>query len=67
MPRDPDVYRTLAERSWAWVQTQVRTGEAGLWLPENPDQTEPGEYPYGMHSGIGGLAHVLSRSASPAT
>ena len=54
------MYRDLAERSWAWVQTQVRASDDGLWLPEKPDQTEPGEYPYGMHSGIGGLAHVLA-------
>jgi len=56
---DPSTYRGLAERAWAWVQTQVRHGDEGLWLPEHPDQTEPGEYPYGMHSGIGGLAYVI--------
>ncbi len=56
----PGDYRDLAERSWTWVLTQVRTGDDGLWLTEHPDQAEPGEYPYGMHSGIGGLAHVLS-------
>jgi hypothetical protein len=54
------VFRDLAERSWAWVQTQVREGDGSLWLPERPDQTEPGDYPYGMHSGIGGLAHLLA-------
>jgi hypothetical protein len=42
------------------VQAQVREGDEGLWLPERPDQAEPGDYPYGMHSGVGGLAHVLS-------
>ena len=57
---DPATYRNLAERSWAWVQTQVRESDEGLWLPDGPDQSEPGEYAYGMHSGIGGLAHVLS-------
>jgi lantibiotic modifying enzyme len=36
------------------------SGDAGLWLPETPDQTEPDEFSYGMHSGIGGLAHVMS-------
>jgi Lanthionine synthetase C-like protein len=56
----PAVYRDLAERSWAWVLSQVREGEDGLWLPERPDQAEPGEYPIGMHSGIGGLAHAMS-------
>jgi lantibiotic modifying enzyme len=60
VPTSPDVYRDLAERSWAWVRTQVRADEDGLWLPENPDQTTPGEFPYGMHSGVGGLAHVLA-------
>ena len=54
------VYRELAERAWVWVLAQVRRGDDGLWLPEDPAQTEPGEYPYGMHSGVGGLAHVLA-------
>jgi len=57
---DPVVYRDLAERSWAWVLSQVREGVDVLWLPERPDQAEPGEYPFGMHSGIGGLAHAMS-------
>jgi len=60
VPTAPAVHRELADRSWAWVLTQVRSGEDGLWLPERPDQTEPGDYPYGMHSGVGGLAHVLA-------
>jgi hypothetical protein len=49
VPHDAVTYRDLAERSWAWVQTQVRSNHDGLWLTETPDQTEPGEYPYGMH------------------
>ncbi len=60
MPHPPEVYRRLAERSWAWVLTQVRSAEDGLWLPEHPAQTELPEYPFGMHSGVGGLAHVLA-------
>ena len=56
MAHAPACYRELAERSWAWVLAQVRANDEGLWLPEDPDQAEPGEYPYGMHSGIGGLA-----------
>lgn len=60
MPHEPTVYRDLAERSWSWVLTQVRANDDGFWLPESPEQVEPGEYPYGMHSGVGGLAHVLS-------
>ena len=57
---EPESYRTLAESAWAWVLDQVRRDEDGVWLPEHPMQSEPGDYPYGMHSGIGGLAHVLS-------
>jgi hypothetical protein len=60
VPHDAATYRDVAERSWAWVQSEVREGEDGLWLPEKPDQVEPGEYPYGMHSGVGGLAYVLA-------
>ena len=60
MPHDPSDYRDLAERSWAWAQTRVQSGDDGLWLPEKPDESEPGEYAYGMHSGIGGLAHLLA-------
>ena len=55
-----DTYRVLAERSWSWAMAQVASDDAGLWLPEHTDQTEPGDQPHGMHSGIGGLAHVLS-------
>jgi hypothetical protein len=60
VPHDPATYRDLAERSWAWVLTQVRTGDEGPWIAEHPDEREPGEFAYGMHSGIGGLAHVLA-------
>jgi len=60
VPHAPQTYRDLAERSWAWVQTRVRTGDDGLWLPERPDQDAPDEHSYGMHSGIGGLAHAMS-------
>ena len=59
-PPDPATYRELAERAWSWVLTQVREGDDGLWLPEHPGQAEPGEYPHGMHSGIGGLAHAMA-------
>ena len=57
MSSDPSTYRELAERAWAWVLTQVREGDEGVWLTEHPGQTEPGEH--GMHSGVGGLAHML--------
>ncbi len=56
----PDTYRSLAEASWRWVLSQVRGAGDDLWLPENPEQTAPGDYPHGMHSGVGGLAHALS-------
>ena len=60
MPHDAADYRDLAERSWAWAQTRVQSCDDGLWLPEKPEESEPDEYAYGMHSGIGGLAHVLA-------
>ena len=60
MPHERATYRDLAERSWAWVQTQVRENDDGLWLPAHPGEEQPGEEPYGYHSGIGGLAHVLA-------
>jgi hypothetical protein len=60
VPEEPELYRDLAERAWAWVLAQVRSGDDGLWLPEDPSRQSPGDYPYGMHSGVGGLAHVLA-------
>jgi hypothetical protein len=60
VPHDPATYVDLAERSWSWVLTQVRDGDEGPWLAERPEETTPGEFAYGMHSGVGGLAHVLA-------
>lgn len=60
MSHPPEVYRDLAERSWEWAQTQVRSNDRGLWLPERPDQTEADDFALGMHSGIGGLGHLLA-------
>lgn len=60
MSLDASRYAELGERAWAWVLTQVRRGHGGLWLPERPDETEPGEYAYGMHSGVGGLGHAMA-------
>ena len=60
MAHDPATYRDLAERAWAWVQTEVREDRDGLWFRGKPGEVEPGEQPYGMHSGVGGLAHVLA-------
>ncbi len=59
---DAATYRSLAERAWRWVLEQVRWDD-GPWIPEavkeDEDPTVP-EYRDGMHSGIGGLAHVLA-------
>jgi hypothetical protein len=60
VPRDPSTFREVAERAWGWVLTQVRRDDHGVWLTEHPGQLEPGEYPYGMHSGVGGLAHTMA-------
>jgi len=57
---EPATYRDLAERSWAWVQKQVRWDEDGPWLRGRADQIEPDDLSYEMHSGVGGLAHVLA-------
>lgn len=45
----------LAEAGWAWVQSQVAYDEHGPTLPD--------DHPLGMHSGIGGLVHALTRVA----
>ncbi len=60
MSGDPSSYREFAERAWAWVLTQVRQGDDGVWLAENPGQMEPGDSSHGMHSGVGGLAHAMA-------
>ncbi len=57
---ETESYRALAESAWAWVLGQVRRDADGLWLPEYTSEDEPGEYAYGLYSGIAGLAHVLS-------
>lgn len=60
MPHDAQTYRDLAERSWRWSLTRVQYDDQGLWLPERHDQTEPDEFSYGLHSGIGGIAHAMA-------
>ena len=60
--RTPEAYRDLAERSWRWVMDQVRWDD-GPWIPGSvtlPEVTEPPWDRDGMHSGVGGLAHVLA-------
>ena len=70
-PRSPETYRSLAEAAWRWVLDQVR-GENGPWIPESVVGSAPPQVPDlrdGMHSGVGGLAHVLAeiRLARPWT
>lgn len=54
------VYADLADAAWRWVLDQVRW-DAGPWIPESvPHDGGPPAERDGMHSGIGGLAHVLA-------
>ena len=69
--RTPETYRELAEAAWRWVLDQVRWDD-GPWVPvsvTSPETTEPGWDRDGLHSGVGGLAHVLAeiRLARPWT
>jgi hypothetical protein len=61
--RPADAYRGVAERAWRWVLDQVRHDANGPWIPWSMTD-EPADEPAwdrdGMHSGIGGLAHVLA-------
>ena len=61
-------YRPVAEAAWRWVLDQVREDD-GPWIPTDPSATEPAYDRDGVHSGIGGLAHVLEevRLARPWT
>ncbi len=69
MRPEPDAYAGLAEAGWRWVLDQVRWDD-GPWIPESVPATDavPDDRD-GMHSGIGGLAHVLAeiRLARPWT
>jgi hypothetical protein len=61
---DPETYADLGEAGWRWVLDQVRWDD-GPWIPESvpPEGAYDGGPPAdrdGMHSGIGGLAHVLA-------
>lgn len=63
-------YADLGEAAWRWVLDQVRWDDAGPWIPESvPHEGGPPADRDGMHSGIGGLAHVLAevRVARPWT
>ncbi|HET8604478.1 MAG TPA: lanthionine synthetase LanC family protein [Marmoricola sp.] len=62
MTSTPGAQRELAEAAWRWVLDQVRWDD-GPWIPETVTSDraeEPPELRDGMHSGIGGLAHVLA-------
>ena len=55
-----EAYADLGEAAWRWVLDQVRWDE-GPWIPESvPHDGGPPAERDGMHSGIGGLAHVLA-------
>lgn len=66
-----DSYAELGEAAWRWVLDQVRWDDDGPWIPVSvPHEGGPPEDDRdGMHSGIGGLAHVLAevREARPWT
>jgi hypothetical protein len=66
----PQGYASLGEAAWRWVLDQVAWDGTGPWIPESvPHDGGPPEDRDGMHSGIGGLAHVLAevRLARPWT
>ena len=69
--RTPETYRDVAEAAWSWVLAQVRWDD-GPWIPGSVTTPAATDIPAdrdGMHSGIGGLAHVLAeiRLARPWT
>ncbi|HEY9335871.1 MAG TPA: lanthionine synthetase LanC family protein [Kribbella sp.] len=53
-------YGEVAERAWSWTLSQVRWDDDGPWIPDFGGSDTPDKYPEGMHSGVGGLAHVLA-------
>ncbi len=55
-----EAYADLGEAAWRWVLDQVRWDD-GPRIPESvPHSGGPPDERDGMHSGIGGLAHVLA-------
>lgn len=59
---DPKTYGDLGEAAWRWVLDQVRWDDDGPWIPVSVPHEggAPEDDRDGMHSGIGGLAHVLA-------
>jgi hypothetical protein len=56
-------YREVGEAAWGWVLGQVHRADDGPWIPTSVGGPDPAEIPDdrdGMHSGVGGLAHVLA-------
>lgn len=66
--RTAESYRRVADAVWLWVLDQVRREDA-LWIPLSADGPPAPAYRDCLHSGIGGLAHVLGeiRSGRPWT
>ena len=62
--RSPEEYRTVADAAWRWVLDQVRRDDDGPWIPTSAAEgAETAGATWdrdGMHSGVGGLAHVLA-------
>jgi len=61
-PPTRQAYLAVAEAAWRWVLDQVRW-EDGPWIPGSVTVPEVTEAPWdrdGVHSGVGGLAHVLA-------
>jgi hypothetical protein len=55
-------YRSVADEAWRWVLAQVRWDD-GPWIPttgDGPAAAAPPADRDGMHSGIGGIAHLLA-------
>jgi hypothetical protein len=63
---DTETYADLGEAAWRWVLDQVRWDDDGPWIPvsqvlgDGAHEGGPPEDRDGMHSGVGGLAHVLA-------
>ena len=61
-PPTRQAYLAVAEAAWRWVLDQVRWDD-GPWIPASvtvPEVTEPHGTAMALHSGVGGLAHVLA-------
>ncbi len=61
-PPTRQAYLAVAEAAWRWVLDQVRWDD-GPWIPASVTVPEVTDAPWdrdGLHSGVGGLAHVLA-------